>query len=171
MSPSGRRALGRYIAGLDALALSQYMDLTIAVPTAERRTRLPTAEEVAAALRTHEAAFRREILMGALGLRPAQIPPLHLGEFGIGSGGLRHPNLWSGLGTPEEERALGTQIARGHEGLVRYLASDEGRAARSAVLWVTGPHYDVFGWRNPAWAIPAAADAIRAALAPGAAHK
>jgi len=165
MSPSGRRALARYIAGLDAIAISQYMDLTVAVPAAERRTRLPTADEVAAALRAHEADFRREILIGALGLRPAQIPPLHLGEFGIGSGGLKHPNLWSGIGSANEERALAAQIARGHEGLVRYLSADQGRAARSAVLWVTGPHYDVFGWRNPAWAIPAAADALRAALA------
>jgi hypothetical protein len=168
MTPAGRRALGRYIAGLDALALSQYMDLTVAVPAGERRTRLPTADEVAAALRQHEGDFRREILGRALGLRPAQIPPLHLGEFGIGSGGLKHPNLWSGLGSPDEERALAAQIARGHEGLVRYLAQDQGRTARSAVLWVTGPHYDVFGWRNPAWAIPGAADAIRAALAPAA---
>jgi hypothetical protein len=36
---------------------------------------------------------------------------------------------------------------------------------------VTGPHYDIFGWGNPAWAIPAAADAIRAALAPAPAPK
>ena len=32
MSPGGRKALGRYVAGLDALALSQYMDLTVAMP-------------------------------------------------------------------------------------------------------------------------------------------
>jgi hypothetical protein len=28
-------------------------------------------------------------------------------------------------------------------------------------LWVTGTHFDIFGWRNPAWAIPAASTAIR----------
>jgi hypothetical protein len=169
LSAGGRRALARYVAGLDAIALSQYMDLTVAVPAAERRgpaRRLPTAEEVAEALRMHERDFRRDILARGLGLRPAQIPPLSLGEFGVGSGGLKDPNLWFPVGKPDEERALAVEIARGHEGLVRYLAEAEGRTARSAVLWVTGPHYDIFGWRNPAWAIPAAADAVRAALAP-----
>jgi hypothetical protein len=164
MSPAGRKALGRYIAGLDALALSQYMDLTIAVPAGERGTRLPSADEVAEALRTHERNFRRQILGDALGLTPAQIPPFHLGEFGVGSGGLKDPNLWFALGDAATERALAAEIARGHEGLVRYLGQTEGRTARSAVLWVTGPHYDIFGWRNPAWAIPAAAAAITGAL-------
>jgi hypothetical protein len=164
MTPAGRQALGSYVAGLDALALSQYMDLTIAVPAQARGTRLPTADEVAEALRRHESNFRRDILGRALGLRPAQIPPLHLGEFGVGSGGLKDPNLWFALGDAAHEQALAAEIARGHEGLVRYLAQDAGRTARSAVLWVTGPHYDIFGWRNPAWAIPAAAAAIRGAL-------
>jgi hypothetical protein len=164
MSPAGRQVLGRYIAGLDALALSQYMDLTVAVPAAERGTRLPSADEVAEALRTHERNFRSHILGEALGLKPAQVPPFHLGEFGVGSGGLKDPNLWFALGDAATERALAAEIARGHEGLVRYLAQAEGRTARSAVLWVTGPHYDIFGWRNPAWEIPAAAAAIKAAL-------
>jgi hypothetical protein len=164
MSAAGRKALARYVAGLDAIALSQYMDLTVAVPAAERAGRLPTADEVAEALRIHERDLRKNILQGALALRPAQIPPLHVGEFGVGSGGLRHPNLWSGIGTPEQERALAGEIARGHEGLVRYLATAEGRTARSAVLWVTGTHYDIFGWRNPAWAIPAAAGFIQGYL-------
>jgi hypothetical protein len=165
MTPAGRRALGRYIAGLDALAISQYMDLTVAVPAAERGTRLPTADEIAEALRAHERGLRQDILQGLLGIAPRAIPPLHIGEFGVGSGGLKHPNLWSGPGTPEEEAALGREIARGHEGLLRYLGEDRGRTARSAVLWVTGPHYDVFGWRNPAWAVPGAAAALRAGLA------
>jgi hypothetical protein len=166
LDAAGRKALGRYIAALDALALSQYMDLTVAVPADERNKRLPTADEVAEALRLHERNFRRDILGKALGLRPAQIPPLHVGEFGVGSGGLRHPNLWGPLGTPEQEKARAAEIARGHEGLVRYLASSEGRTAQSAVLWVTGTHYDIFGWRNPAWAIPGASAAIAGYLRP-----
>jgi hypothetical protein len=160
----GKKALGRYIAGLDALALSQYMDLTVAVPPAERTTRLPTAEEVAMALRRHERAFRQDILQGALGLRPAQIPPLHVGEFGVGSGGLKHPNLWGGSRTPEQELALQAEIARGHEGLVLYLSGTEGRTVGSAVLWVTGTHFDIFGWGKPSYAVPAAAAAIRGYL-------
>jgi hypothetical protein len=134
------------------------------VPADARGQRLPTAGEVADALVAHERAFRRDILQGALGLRAAAIPPLHIGEFGMGSDGLRHPNLWAGLGTAAEEAALAEQITRGHEGLVRYLSRADGRGARSAVLWVTGPHYELLGWGNPAWAIPGARAAIEAGL-------
>jgi hypothetical protein len=164
MDAPGRRALGRYIAGLDAIALSQYMDLTVAVPAAERRTRLPTADEIAQALVQHEADFRENILHRALGLPLARIPPLHIGEFGIGRGGLRHPNLYGGAMTPEQEKALRLEVARGHEGLLRYLSQARGRTARSAVLWVTGTFYDIFGWGSPAYGVPPAAAAIRAAL-------
>jgi hypothetical protein len=160
MDTRGKQALARYIAGLDAVALSQYMDLTVAVPAAERGKRLPTADEVAQALVRHEADFRKNILQGILKIDARKVPPLHVGEFGIGRGGLKHPNLWSGAATPAEEKDLALQIARGHEGLVRYLALTEGRTAGSAVLWVTGWHYDIFGWMSPGYAIPAAAAAI-----------
>jgi hypothetical protein len=163
----GRRqkALARYIAGLDAVALSQYMDLTVAVPAGERGKRLPTADEVAQALVRHESDFRRHILQEVLHIEPRKIPPLHIGEFGIGRGGLKHPNLWSGDATPAQEQELARQVARGHEGLIRYLALPEGRTAGSAVLWVTGWHYDIFGWGSPKYAIPGAAAAIEAGLA------
>jgi hypothetical protein len=171
MNPRARAALARYIGALDAVALSQYMDLTVAMPKDEMpvagKGRLPTADEVAEALRTHERNFRTNILQGALKLPATKIPPLHIGEFGVGAGGLRHPNLWGGPArTPEQERQLAAEVARGHEGLVRYLREPKGSTAGSAVLWVTGPQYDIFGWRNPAYGIPAAADAIRAGLAP-----
>lgn len=165
MDTRRKKALGRYIAGLDAVALSQYMDLTVAVPAAERGKRLPTADEVAQALVQHETDFRRHILGKMLGIAPAKIPPLHIGEFGVGRGGLKHPNLWSGEATPAQEADLARQIARGHEGLVRYLALTEGRTAGSAVLWVTGWHYDIFGWMSPKYAVPGAAAAIEAGLA------
>jgi sugar phosphate isomerase/epimerase len=164
MNPAGRRALARYIRGLDALALSQYMDLTAAMPVAERGARLPSPDEIAQALVLHERNFRRQILVGALGLRPTEIPPLHIGEYGIGRGGLRHPNLWDGAATAAEEKELGQQIERGHQGLLRYLGLPEGRTVQSAVLWVTGPHYDIFGWGDPKYAIPEAAAAIKAGL-------
>jgi hypothetical protein len=163
--PSAKRAaLRRYIRGLDALSLSQYMDLTVAVPASERSQRLPTADEVAQALVTHEKNFREQILGKELGLRPKEIPPLHIGEFGVGRGGLKHPNLWSGDATPAQEKALAREIARGYEGLVRYLTLTEGRTAESAILWVTGRHYDIFGWENPTYAIPEAAAALKLAL-------
>jgi hypothetical protein len=165
MDAAGRRALGRYVRGLDAVALSQYMDLTAAMPAAERRSRLPTADEVARALVQHEADFRTNILGRALGLAPQQIPPLHIGEFGVGRGGLRHPNLYGGATTPEQDRVVAAEVTRGHEGLLRYLALAQGRTARSAVLWVTGSYYDVFGWGNARYGVPAAAKVLQAGLA------
>ena len=98
------------------------------------------------------------------GLKAKEIPPLHIGEFGVGRGGLRHPNLWAGAATAEQEKQLAREIARGHEGLLRYLALPEGRTAKSAVLWVLGQHYDVFGWENPKYGNPEAAAAIKGAL-------
>ena len=99
-----------------------------------------------------------------LGLKAKEIPPLHIGEFGVGRGGLRHPNLWAGAATAEQEKQLAREIARGHEGLLRYLALPEGRTVKSAVLWVLGQHYDVFGWENPKYGNPEAAAAIKGAL-------
>ena len=71
-------------------------------------------------------------------MRAAEIPPLHIGEYGVGRGGLRHPNLWAGDATP--------------------------RTARSAVLWVMGRHYDIFGWEDATFGVPEAAAAVRAGL-------
>ena len=163
--PSAKRAaLRRYIRGLDALSLSQYMDLTVAVPAAERGQRLPTTDEVAQALVTHERDFREQILVKELGLRPNEIPRLHIGEFGVGRGGLKHPNLWAGDATPAQEKELAREIARGHEGLVRYLARSEGRTVESAILWVTGAHYDIFGWESPKYANADAVAALKPSL-------
>ncbi|MFI5360614.1 MAG: hypothetical protein ACHQ49_01490 [Elusimicrobiota bacterium] len=164
LKPAGRKALADFIKGLDALALSQYMDLTAATPKDELKRRLPTADEVAAALALHDADFRREVLKGLLGLKDAEIPPIYIGEFGVGRGGLKHPNEWSGDTTPEEEKALDAEIARGFEGLARYLSLPSATRAFSATLWVTGKHYDVFGWWNSSYAIPAAADAAKSYL-------
>jgi hypothetical protein len=165
MTPGGRAALRRYIRGLDVLSLSQYMDLTATVPAAERGKRLPTVAEISDALVLAETNFRHDILGKALGLRDKEIPPLQIGEFGVGRGGLKHPNLWAGAATPAEEKALAHEIALGHAGLLAYLARPEGRTAGGAILWVNGSHYDVFGWQNPSYANPEAAAAIKAALA------
>ena len=164
MPPAGRKALARYIKGLDALAVSQYMDLTAAQPAAERGTRLPTVPEIAEALRLHERNLRRDVLQGLLGLKPAELPQFHIGEFGVGRGGLRHPNLWEGTVSGAEAEALAHEIALGHRGLLAYLREDGGRTARSATLWLTGRYYDLFGWMNPADALPEAAAAVAAGL-------
>ena len=164
MTAAGRAALRRYIRGLDALSLSQYMDLTATVPGAERGRRLPTVSEISDALLLAERNFRHDILEGALGLRAKEIPPLHIGEFGVGRGGLKHPNLWAGDATPAQEAALAHEIALGHAGLLAYLGRQDGRTAGSAILWITGRHYDIFGWEKPSYANPEAVAAIKAAL-------
>lgn len=164
MTPQARLALGRYIAGLDAVSLSQYMDLTAAMPAAERGKRLPSAEEVAAALRLHERRFEKDILEGLLGVPPGRVPPLHLGEFGVGRGGLEHPNVWQGAASAAQEKELAREIAAADCGLVRYLSEDRGRLGQSAALWTLGRRFDVFGWWNPADAVPEAAAALRRCL-------
>lgn len=161
MDPEERGVLRSFLQGLDSIAVSQYMDLTVAVPRAERRMRLPTPTEIGDALLTHERTLRETILKGLLGLKDEEIPPLHIGEFGIGRGGLSHPNLWEGQGTPDEEQVWVAEVARGHEGLLNYLARDRGRRVESATLWVTGPRYDLFGWMNASWANPRAAELYR----------
>ncbi len=165
LDPRGRRQLARYIRGLDAVSLSQYMDLTAAMPAPERGKRLPTPEEVDAALKLHERRFRDRILIGALGLSPAQIPPLELHEFGIGRGGLRHPNVWGDKLPGAQQQALDAQISVGLSGLLRYL-SDPGRRARLVVLWNTGPDYDLFGWEDPSYGVPDAARILKEGLLP-----
>lgn len=167
MTPEQRSSLARYIKGLDAFAVSQYMDLTAAMPEAERGKRNPTADEVAAALVKHDVNTHEEILGKLLGLKPEEIPPFHIGEFGVGRGGLRHPNLWEGDATAAEDEALRKEITTGQLGLLQYLRSGSGRTAGSATLWLTGRYYDLFGWMNQADAVPEAARAIEASLTAG----
>ncbi|MBI4346825.1 MAG: hypothetical protein HY553_08210 [Elusimicrobia bacterium] len=164
MEPRRRKALGRYIAGLDAVSISQYMDLTAAMPAVERGKRLPTSDEVARALVVHETAFVSDVLVAALGVPKAAVPPLWIGEFGVGRGGLRHPNVWAGQVEGAEKDRLYAEIARGMEGLVKYLDLGEGRLSQGAILWVTGPRYDVFGWGSPEHAVAPAAEALRKGL-------
>ncbi|HVC09097.1 MAG TPA: hypothetical protein VNH15_04065 [Elusimicrobiota bacterium] len=160
MSPAQRKMLGRYIAGLDAVDLSQYLDLKIGEPLAARAQRPPTPREIAKALSIYDARFRNNILGHYLGLTPAQMPPLGLGEFGVGRGGLLHPNYWSGAATPAQKKEVEREIALGLRGLADYLAMPSGRTARYAVLWVTGPYYDIFGWMDPNYADLAAQKAV-----------
>lgn len=166
LSPAGKRQLAAYLRGLDAFALSQYTDLTAAMPKDERKKRLPTPDEVAQSLVAADRHLREDILMSRLGLRPKDVPRFHLGEFGIGRGGLQHPNLWEGRVSKAHEESLPEQIAVGHRGLIRYLAMsrEEGRWAEDAALWVVGPNFDIFGWGKPSYGVPAAAAAVSEAL-------
>lgn len=158
MDRNAREALSTYVRSLDAIAISQYMDLTVAMPAEERGRRLPTSSEVASALARHEADFLRDILVERLGLVEGELPPLHIGEFGIGIGGLAHPNLWAGELDEEGRRELRRAVIVGHEGLLAFVGR-AGIRARSAVLWVTGGTYDVFGWMDPSSRIEEVVDA------------
>jgi hypothetical protein len=164
MDRTQRKALATYIKRLDALAISQYMDLTVAVPLQQRPQRPPTATEVSTALVQHEQDFQRVILKGALNLKAKEIPPIHIGEFGVGRGGLKHPNLWGGATNANEQEKLNREIVLGAQGLVEYLQRKD-RLAQSAVLWVTGMNFDIFGWGNPSYATPEAATVFAEALA------
>lgn len=166
MSPQRRLILGRYVGALDAIAISQYMNLTVAAPR-NRGDRLPTPGEIADALMRHERAFVRDILVAQLGLAATRIPVLHVGEFGIGSGGLAHPNLWDGRPEGDAARRLAIESEQGFRGLIAYLArpqAPDGRRCRTAVLWTTGRHFDIFGWMDKSNAVPGAARVVSAAL-------
>jgi hypothetical protein len=162
MENSSLKSLGVYLRELDAMSVSQYMDLTIfAAHSADQKKPLPTPTEVAKALRHHEDRLVKDILMGALKMQADEIPTIHIGEFGIGLGGLRHPNLWDG--DPDIRHAI--EATRGFEGLVKHLRGPaDKRVAKSAVLWVGGGCFDIFGWRNSKYRIPIAAETIRAYL-------
>jgi hypothetical protein len=41
---------------------------------------------------------------------------------------------------------------------------DARRQARLIILWNTGPLYDVFGWENPAYGVPSAAQLLSTSL-------
>jgi hypothetical protein len=97
-------------------ALSGYPGVLVQVVSGGWPTKVvdgATVDEVARALVVHEKNFKEEILQAALGLGAREIPPLHIGEFGVGRGGLKHPNLWDGAATPAEESQLAREIARG----------------------------------------------------------
>lgn len=177
MPPSAQRALADYIRSLDDLALSQYGRLDRLPPGAESfglaprtaglsasvartsssspsaaassDTESTSAARVARVLRWHERHLREHILQQRLGLRRSELPVLHFGEFGIGRGGLRHPNLWQnqplstqGKAQLKRERRLAMQA------LALFLADRvQGQRdyVQSVTLWVTGADYDVLG--------------------------
>lgn len=143
MTPSAKRALGRYIAGLDAFSISQYMPLdVVGVPGAV------TAEGVRDALLQHEQVFFDTVLVRELGLQVEEIPPFYLGEMGIGILGLRAPNVWKRVDWQASGRILADQQQKAEtetamRGLVLYM-QDARTKARASMLWLGGAPYDIF---------------------------
>lgn len=134
MRSGERRQLARYLESLDELAVSQYMDLTARAPQGASGDGLVRA--VADAIAFYQKRFRDLVLDEHLNVRGSGTLPLHIGEFGVGVGGLAHPNYWEGREVDKRAQEIG--IA----GLLEYLRrSGDGM---TATLWTVGPAYDVF---------------------------
>jgi hypothetical protein len=162
---SGTKALiAQYIKGLDAFSVSQYMPLDIYTPTGQTTT----PEQVRDALLWHEQNLFNEILMKELGMNPSEIPPFHIGEFGLGWRGLTAPNVWdkqewinAGKGnlilSDAEQKAHAAIAIRG---ALLYM-QDSRAIANSFLNWIGGQPYDYLGfypWSN--WSNPDALSAL-----------
>ena len=134
MNAASRKALGLYIQELDTVTVSQYMDLTI-----KDMDGMVEPTEVAAALAIHLKVFQKVLSVG-LGVPQGSMPAIELGEYGIGWGGLRHPNLWDG---DPDKRAAGDEVLVGLQGLINWM---EQNPEQKALLWISGPYYDLFRW-------------------------
>ncbi|NLR93397.1 PKD domain-containing protein [Flammeovirga agarivorans] len=160
-----RAAIGQYIAGLDEVTISQYMPLDIFAQNGATTT----PDEVNQALLWHEENFINEVLIGALGIAPEDIPILHIGEYGMGWRGLAAPNVWdaeawydAGAGQyilNDEEQMADAAIAI--DGILKYVADDSGTKFNSFLLWFGGAPYDVIGINEHSeWYNAPAADAL-----------
>ncbi|OHX64401.1 hypothetical protein NH26_22685 [Flammeovirga pacifica] len=162
-----RAAIGQYIAGLDEVTISQYMPLDIFAQ--EGATTTP--EQVKQALLWHENNFINEVLIGALGIAPEDIPILHIGEYGMGWRGLAAPNVWDSdawleagageyiLNNTEQKADAAIAI----DGIVKYVADDSGTKFNSFLLWFGGAPYDVIGINEHSeWYNAPAAEALSA---------
>ncbi|MGN1133071.1 MAG: X2-like carbohydrate binding domain-containing protein, partial [Oscillospiraceae bacterium] len=150
MSEENRKLLGEFIKSLDTFSISQYMPMDIFQPSELTGTDIfTTPEDVRDALLTHEQNFLQKVLMGKLGLQPDEIPPFHIGEYGMGIKGLSAPNVWNRTDWSESELATYETQQKHAEialkGLMLYM-NDERTVAKSLSLWVSGAPYDVLNF-------------------------
>lgn len=154
-----RKQIGQYIAGLDEFSISQYMPLDIK-STSPNET---TPEQVRDALLEHESNYINEVLIKTCGMKKEEIPPFHLGEFGIGILGIKAPNVWDRAAWEKAGKASQIpsdadqkkQAEAAIKGAILYM-KDSRTVARSVMLWLGGKPYDIFplnsyseGWNNP----------------------
>ncbi|MGN1114749.1 MAG: X2-like carbohydrate binding domain-containing protein [Oscillospiraceae bacterium] len=150
MSETNRKLLGEFIKSLDTFSISQYMPMDIFQPSELTGTDISTTpEDVRDALLTHEQNFLQKVLIGKLGLQPDEIPPFHLGEYGMGIKGLNAPNVWNRTDWTDSELATYETQQKHAEialkGLMLYM-NDERTVAKSLSLWVSGAPYDVINF-------------------------
>jgi hypothetical protein len=154
-----RKQIGQYIAGLDEFSLSQYMPLDIKA-TSPNET---TPEQVRDALLEHESNYINEVLIKTCGMKQSEIPPFHIGEFGIGILGIKAPNVWDRAAWEKAGKSSEIpsdadqkkQAEAAIKGAILYM-KDSRTVAKSLMLWLGGKPYDVFplndysqGWSNP----------------------
>ncbi|MCQ2324609.1 MAG: hypothetical protein MJZ58_00260 [Paludibacteraceae bacterium] len=142
-----RHAIGRYIAGLDEMSLSQYMPLDI-YNTDHTQT---TPDDVYRALLWHEQNFINECLIKECGIAKEDLPILHIGEYGMGWRGLNAPNVWdvdawnrAGTGhliLSEAEQKADAAVAI--DGIIKYVDESSPTNYRSFLLWFGGKPYDL----------------------------
>lgn len=158
-----RKLIGRYIAGLDEMSISQYMPLDIFTPAGQTTT----PDEVMQALYWHEDNFIKECLIKECGVKPEELPVLHIGEYGMGWRGLAAPNVWDvaaweragnkSMILSEAQQKADAAIAI--DGIIKYVEDPTDTQYRSFLLWFGGSPYDLLNinsysnWYNP----PAAA--------------
>lgn len=154
-----RLAIGNYIAGLDETSISQYMPLDLYGEGGLSTT----ADDVEQALITHEDNFINEILVTELGIDPADVPALHIGEYGMGWRGLVAPNVWdvdAWTNAGSEDLLLSDEDQMAHaaiaiEGIIQYVDNAD-NDFNSFLLWFGGAPYDLIGinefsdWYNDA---------------------
>lgn len=144
-----RKQIGRYIAGLDEVSISQYMPLDIFTPAGQTTS----PDDVYEALLWHEDNFIKECLIKQCGIKPDELPVLHIGEYGMGWRGLTAPNVWdvdawiaAGNGSfilSEAQQKADAAIAI--QGILKYVQSSSPTNFRSFLLWFGGAPYDLLG--------------------------
>jgi hypothetical protein len=97
-------------------------------------------------------------------MKKEEIPPFHLGEFGIGILGIKAPNVWDRSAWEKAGKASEIpsdadqkkQAEVAIKGAILYM-KDSRTVAKSMMLWLGGKPYDLFplnsyseGWSNPA---------------------
>ncbi len=161
-----RNLIGRYIAGLDEMSLSQYMPLDIFTPAGQTTT----PEQVEQALYWHEDNFIKESLIRECNLKPEELPVLHIGEYGMGWRGLNAPNVWdipawekagrASMILSEAQQKADAAIAI--DGIIRYVEDPSDTQYRSFLLWFGGKPYDVLNINSYSnWYNPPAAESLR----------
>lgn len=151
MTEANRKLLGEFIMSLDTFTISQYMPMDIfeSSDLKDIDNIKTTPEDVRDALLTHEQNFLQKILIGKLGIEPDKIPPLHIGEYGMGIKGMQAPNVWDRTAWTDEELAT-YEVQQKHaeialKGLMLYM-QDERSVAKSLALWISGAPYDVINF-------------------------